>query len=292
MTEESMYLLGMARRFGSAFAALPGARAAMVTGSVALGESDRFSDIDMTVYYDTLPPDDALDAIRTSHRGSERLWVLGDRSEGGFIESYIVHGVHLQIVHITLDAWEQQMAVVLDECNPSTPLHKAMSGTLNCIPLYGEELIAQWKERIGRYPDGLARALVEKHLTFFPVWFLGRYLEPRDAVLWTYQSLVEAAQNILGVLAGLNRLYYATFQFKRMRKFIAAMQYAPPRLAERIEQLFAGDIPAAAIVLEGLVRDTVELVQQHMPGVDTAKAGQRLGKRQEKWTPVPGGEAG
>lgn len=286
MTEESTYLLGIARRLGNDFAALPGVCAVMVTGSVALGESDRYSDIDMTAYYHELPPEEHLHAIRLKNRGSERLWVLGDRNDDGFAESYIVDGVHVQVGHITLDAWEQQMAVVLEQFDPATPLHKALSGTLDCLPLYGYELIAQWKERAVLYPDGLARAVVEKHLAFFPLWYLEQYLEPRDAVLWTYQSLVEAAQNILGVLAGLNRVYYTTFQFKRMHKFVASLRRAPARLAERIEMLFAGDIHTAVLTLEELVRETVVLVQQHMPEVDTTKAVRRLGERQEQWTPV------
>lgn len=286
MTEESTYLLGIARRLGNNFAALPRVCAVMVTGSVALGESDRYSDIDMTAYYHELPPEEQLHVIRMKNRGSERLWVLGDRNDDGFAESYIVDGVPVQVGHITLDAWEQQMAVVLEQFDPATPLHKALSGTLDCLPLYGHELIAQWKERAAMYPDGLARAVVEKHLAFFPLWYLERYLEPRDAVLWTYQSLVEAAQNLLGVLAGLNRVYYTTFQFKRMRKFVASLRYVPAGLAERIEMLFAGNIHIAVLTLEELVRDTVALVQQYMPEVDTTKAVRRIGERQEQWTPV------
>jgi predicted nucleotidyltransferase len=286
MTRESVYLLSMARRLGESFAGLSGVRAVMVTGSVALGESDGYSDIDMTAYYTELPPEEDLHAVRVTHKGSERLWVLGDRDEGGFAESYIVDGVHVQIGHVTLDVWEQQMDVVLEQFDPATPLHKALSGTLDCLPLHGADLIDQWKERIARYPDGLARAVVEKHLAFFPLWYLEHYLEPRDAVLWTYQSLVEAAQNILGVLAGLNRVYYTTFQFKRMRKFVASLHCAPDRLAERLEKLFAGNIPVAIATLEELVRDTVALVETHMPEIDTTKATRRLGERQRKWMPV------
>lgn len=285
MTEESQYLLAMAQRLGSAIAALPTTKAVMVTGSVALGESDRYSDIDMTAYYDELPSEAELDAIRTAHGGSERLWVLGNRDEGGFAESYSIHDVHCQIGHVTLAVWEAQMALVLEQHDPTTPLHKAMSGTLDCIPLYGEELITEWKARIAQYPDALARSVVEKHLSFFPLWYLEDYLQPRDAVLWTYQSFVETAQNIVGVLAGLNKLYYSTFQFKRMRAFIAKMQRKPAMLAERIEQLFTADTITAAKIAEGLVRDVVQLVEEYMPDVDTAKAKHRIGKKHEQWEP-------
>ena len=48
---------------------------------------------------------------------------------------------------------------------------------------------------------------------------------------------------LIAVLAGLNRLYFTTFQFKRTQRFIDEMDIKPDRLAQRIEALFAG--PAA-----------------------------------------------
>ena len=48
MNQASQYLLALARRNARAYAAIPRAKAVMVTGSVAEGESDCYSDIDMT----------------------------------------------------------------------------------------------------------------------------------------------------------------------------------------------------------------------------------------------------
>ncbi|MEO8304873.1 MAG: hypothetical protein ABI724_12205, partial [Betaproteobacteria bacterium] len=64
MTEATRYLLRIARRIARGHAGIPGVRASMVTGSVAQGKSDFHSDVDMTVYYDDLPPDEILQAAR------------------------------------------------------------------------------------------------------------------------------------------------------------------------------------------------------------------------------------
>ena len=58
MTSESAYLIELARRNLQPYLALPHLRAAMITGSAALGLSDRYSDIDMMIYYDVLPDDE------------------------------------------------------------------------------------------------------------------------------------------------------------------------------------------------------------------------------------------
>jgi hypothetical protein len=80
----------------------------------------------------------------------------------------------------------------------------------------------------------------------------------------------------------LNRLYYSTFQFKRMGKFIAQMEVAPDNFAARLESLFLHDA-AVADRLEALVRETVDLVDLHMPQIDTSLAKQTLGWRQQPW---------
>ena len=47
--------------------------------------------------------------------------------------------------------------------------------------------------------------------------------------------LLEASFNLLGVLAALNRVYYARFELKRLRALVAKFEYAPPHLADRLE---------------------------------------------------------
>ena len=98
--------------------------------------------------------------------------------------------------------------------------------------------IERWKAKIRDYPDGLARAMVERRLQFFPVWYVQDALDARDATLWHFQIRTETAYNLLGILAGLNRLYFTTFQFKKMRRFVDEMPIKPERLADRLEELF------------------------------------------------------
>lgn len=92
----------------------------------------------------------------------------------------------------------------------------------------------------------------------------------RDARLFEVQSLLDGAFNVLGVLSGLNRIYFTNFQFKGIRQHVAAFEAAPSHLAERLESLFKLDPAAAAEELRHLVEETVSLVEERMPGVDTS----------------------
>ena len=283
MNNRTQYLLALAKRNVEAYIANPKTKAAMVAGSVAEGLCDEYSDCDMSIYYDELPSDEELQLARQRNQGSERLWVLGDRQEGGFAESYLVNGVECQFGHVTIAQWEKDISNILGGHDIQSPLVKALSGTLVGIPLYGEALIQRWQATVANYPDELAQKMVEHYLKFFAIWGMQEKFAKRDTTLWYYQILVESAQNLLGVLSGLNRLYYSTFQFKRMNRFIEQMEIAPENLAVRLERLFRQEPSVAVNQLEALVRETVELVEANLPQVDTSAAKQRLGWRQQPW---------
>lgn len=288
MTEQSDYLVALARRVVQPYTQLPTCQAAMVTGSAAKGLSDHYSDLDLTLYYgEELPSEDALASIRQQHGAAARKWLLGDRNEGGFAEAYDLYNIEVQIGHTTIANWEADMDKVLIELDCDSPLQKAMEGTLACQALYGEAYIQAWQTHLAAYPPALAEAMVRKHLAFFPMWGLEPHFRTRNATIWYYQTLVEAAQNIVGVLAGLNRLYFTTFQFKRMGRFLQQMAIAPPDLAVRVERLFQSEQQSALAELETLVAETVTLVETYMPTVDTTKAKRRLGWRQQPWQPQP-----
>ncbi|GAB4191598.1 MAG: hypothetical protein OHK0022_05420 [Roseiflexaceae bacterium] len=277
------YLTALAQRVTAPYMELPHTRAVLLTGSVSENVTDHFSDLDISVYYDELPSEEQLAAIRAGHGAPDRLWLLGDRADGGVIEAYLVEGVECQIVHTTVSAWEASIATVLERLEVESPLQKAMDGTLHGIALHGEPLIAGWQARLAAYPDALAEAMVRHYLRFFPLWYIRDRFLVRDALLWRCQAMAETGQHILGVLAGLNRQYFSTFQFKRMRRFIDQMSIRPPNLAERIELLLSPDVETAITTLEELVAEVATLVEQHMPQVDTAAVRVRLGKRQQPW---------
>lgn len=112
MNEAGTYLFGLARRTAAIYAANPLVRAIMVTGSIAEEQTDYYSDIDMTMYYTALPSEEDLATARARNQGSDRVWLLDSRDDGGFAEAYMLHGIECQIGHITIEAWERDMAVV------------------------------------------------------------------------------------------------------------------------------------------------------------------------------------
>lgn len=287
--EASRFLLALARRNARLYAGHSATRAIIVTGSSAEGVSDFYSDLDMIIYYDTLPSQEELLASYRRNQGQERM-LLGEPSEEGTLETYQVHGVECQFVHTTVANWERDMATVLEQLDVTSPLQKAFGGLLEAVPLYGEPLIRDWQAKLKAYPDTLAEAMVNHYLTFFPLWGLQERLAVRDATIWVHEMLVDIAQHLLGTLAGLNRCYYSPFQFKRLHRFAAQLELAPARFADRLDAIFSMDMVSAAGQAEELVRETVTLVEQHMPQIDTSRVRRRLDWRESSWQPLPENE--
>lgn len=282
MSEASRSLLALASHISQAYAAHPNTRAIIVTGSAAEGVSDFYSDLDMILYYDALPSEEALLAASQRNEGQDRR-LFGQDDDGERLEFYQVDGVECQFAHTTIAAWERGMATVMQQLDVTTPIQKALAGILKAQPLYGEPLVRQWQAQLADYPDALARAMVEHYLAVFPLWGLQEYLASRDATIWVYEMLVETANHLLGVLAGLNRQYYSSFQLKRLHRFVAQLDITPPQFADRLEALFHTDLTSSAAQTEKLVDETVALVEEHMPQVDTSRNRSRLGWRYLAW---------
>lgn len=286
MNDVDHYLIARAGRLAAAYVEETGPRAVLLTGSAAEGGADHLSDLDLIVYHDRLPGDEPVAAARSKIVGWQPR-PSPPRSSDALIELFDWQGIECQLLHTTVAEWERQMATVLDEHSTTSLAQKALDGLLGGVALHGGDLIYLWQARAADYPDPLARAMVEQYLTFFPLWQVHERLATRDAMLWEHQILVEASQNILGVLAGVNRLYYSTFQFKRLRRFVGRMRHAPERLADRLAGLFTLARADAAAELERLVSETVALVETHLSEIDTRQVRASLGRRQRPWL-LPG----
>jgi hypothetical protein len=244
-----------------------GPAAALLTGSVSTGEADEYSDLDLILYFDgAIPDDEAIDAVRDAAGGGEAM-PIGPRLENAHAIQFPVDGVQVQLAHETLASVEADIAKVVDELEVDTPAQKALEGLHSGLALHGAETIERLRQR-AVYSDEVQRAMVQTFWRFYPLWYVADQLERRDALVWRYEVMAQSAYNVLGVLAGLNRVWFTTFQLKRMGKLVDSFELAPPELRERLEALFDPDAKTAVAELERLVGETRELARERFPDLD------------------------
>jgi hypothetical protein len=121
----------------------------MITGSAAEGISDHYSDLDMTVYYSgELPGEETLAQIREANGAQERAWFMGKprgRQHRRGVRARRRAGANRALRRSKRGKTTSPSARAM---NADTPLHKAMSGTLDCVAVHGDEYIARWKAKI------------------------------------------------------------------------------------------------------------------------------------------------
>jgi predicted nucleotidyltransferase len=255
-------------------------RSVLLTGSTATGEADFYSDLDLIVYCGELPTEERIDAVIERLGGDDRKLIY-PRTEDEHGEAFELGRLQCQLAFVTVRCADAEVERVLAGEELESPLQKAVEGILDGIPLHGPELIEHWRERASDYPDSLRRAMIERHWRFFPLWYVDRQVAERDALLWRQEILVNAAFDLLAVLAALNRLYFTRFQLKRMRKLVGRMRLTPPDLADRLERLVA-DAEGAVHELERLVAETQALVVAELPDLEL-RLRQPVGARREPW---------
>jgi Nucleotidyltransferase domain len=258
-------------------------RAALLVGSAACGDADPFSDLDLIAYVDELPDQSLLTEIRESVGGTAPFAREG--TEHFRSEEFDLDGIRTELSFLTVARVESHLERVLTSIDEfDSPLQKVLSGLLDGLPLYGEDLVEKWRTRVREYPDALRSKMIERHWKFEPLWYFDEAIARRDAELWRLDILLDAAFDLLAVLAALNRLYFARFELKRTRAFVARMAVAPPRLVDRLEALVRLEPSAAAAELERLVEETRELVLRDLPGLDLQMRFPP-GTRQRPWSP-------
>jgi predicted nucleotidyltransferase len=258
-------------------------RAALLAGSAAQGNADRFSDIDLLFYVDEVPTNEAIAEVREAVGGIEPL-KRHEPSDSWNGEEFRLDGVRTEISFMTVERIEWEVARLLDQLDDiASPRQKILSGLAEGLPLYGEPLIEEWQKRLRDYPELFRREMIRRHWNFFPLWYYGEAMAHRDSELWRLDVLLEGAFNLLGVLAGLNRLYFARFELKRTRDFVAKMELAPPLLADRIETLFRLAPQEAAESFGSLIEETRQLVGRELPDLELPLPFPP-GTRQQPWS--------
>jgi predicted nucleotidyltransferase len=271
MNEASLWRLAMARRMAPIYATDPKVRAVIVGGSVARGCADRYSDVEMGIFWDEPPSAAELCAAMERLRGTE--WELDpyNADEDVWYEEYGVDGLKLDLRHMTVARMGEVLAAVVDGGDLSEERQQIIAAVQDGVALHGTLLIEKWQARATVYPGSLARAMVRKYLSLPPWWSVPMLAERGDLPL-VYGAFKEATGGIFGGLLGLNRIYHPGLKW--IDRTLAALQLAPPDLVARLKQVFRVEPLAGARQMQQLVEETYTLVEQQMPDAGITEARQ------------------
>ncbi|MEV4265252.1 nucleotidyltransferase domain-containing protein [Kribbella sp. NPDC049584] len=253
------------------FAAADGVDAVIVSGSTARGDADRWSDVEVGVFWARRPSlaervavADVAGAadIRTVNEGTppwyDHIYLGAPRSDGLMVE----------VVHTTTPAVENMLDDVLISHRPDGPSLDAIKGIVDGRDVRGPraELVAGWQGRVQPYPRELALAVVRRDGNIEQFW-RWQMLAYRHNPLLLAREFLRITSQLLTVLHALNGKYCGhPSAFKRLDNL--GLSLAPPSLTARIRGVFNRPPPEGAQLLHDLVEETYDLIELHLPEVD------------------------
>jgi len=279
MNEASAGRLALAHQLAPYYRANPKVAAMAVEGSVARGYADRFSDIDLAIFWALAPTEKERRDIIKQAKGRHVQLVPYNRDEACWSDTYDVDGVIIDVRHLGVEATERILAEVLEGYDPSLAKQQHLAALLSALPLSDPSVLTRWQEKAKVYPRTLAVAMVRAHLLFRPAWEQEQLAERGD-LLALYESFCTVEKHVLLVLMGLNRIYYPGWQW--VDRLMEQMRIAPLNLAPRFKQVFgivSIDPLAGVYQLHDLIEETFRLVETQLSELDTAQARARFQER-------------
>ncbi|HMB21415.1 MAG TPA: nucleotidyltransferase domain-containing protein [Anaerolineales bacterium] len=262
--------IDFARQLANSILAFDGIQAIVIAGSVARGYADAYSDIEIPIFWETLPDDATRHAI-VSALHAEFLYAYdGPACE----DQLLIDGLQVDLWHVTVAHQEATMDAVLRGHNLEFGGLNALDTIRFCIPLYGDEIVQIWKRRAQEYPDELAEKIVQEHLGSFSISSLF-ILAQRENPTGFYAQLSFLQQEIFLVLLALNRKYFPTFKW--LYPVLESMQVKPEDMDRRFRQAYKVSYAEATANTKLLLEETLHLVEGQFPQLDTATVHRRLG---------------
>lgn len=246
-----------------AYAGTAGVDAVMLSGSTARGDSDRWSDVEVGVFWGRRPTVEERTAIAADIR------VVNDADPPWYDHIFLGPGrLMIEVVHTLTDVFEQTLDTVIGSGQPDPAGLDAIKGLMDGRPVAGADLITNWQTRAATYPRELALAVVRRDGAIEQFWRWEMHLD-RDNPLLIAREFMRVASQMLNVLHAMNGRYCGhPSAFKRLDSVERELTIAPNNLATRLRSVFHLPTEDGAEELRCLVEETYDLVEFHLPEVD------------------------
>ena len=257
----------------------------MVAGSVGRNCADRFSDIEVDVYYSE-PPTEAERVAAVKGCGGALVSLDQDKDE--WEEQMTFGGFPAASSTFLVKTMDRYLAQVVDRCEVAPLAQVRIFSLQHAVPIKGMDQVERWRDKASQYPRGLVLSMLKDNLPFQGFWDSEEVLAVRNDTLALYDIFVRIGRQILGALLGLNRIYMPVPDYlKRMDETIGYMSIKPRDLSARLRKAFRIQPEAAVRDLKEIISEVLTLVDRHESGFDTTSYRDNFSKGRVGWDCPP-----
>lgn len=274
LNQATKWRIELAKKLSEVYAEHTDIRMIVLGGSPSRNLSDRYSDLDIVVYWEKVDTE-WLEKIPMKSLGLDRVFLRKSEDSDTCLESYYLDTLKADFGHTTVREWNTWTSKVIDEYATEQGLLGSVRGFLDSIPLHGEKRVQEWKSRLASYPEELANKIVKENLRFFVKDCLLNQGYKRGDLLFFYDGLCLMFKRILNILGGLNRVYLSTEEPRWISYELEHMDIKPADTWNRMKQALLSPGEEAISILEELIEETFKLVDQHMPDITISEIRRR-----------------
>jgi hypothetical protein len=226
-------------------------KAVIVTGSVARGVADRYSDVEMRFLVDALQPITVYQDWLRSAGGLVEPEENAEHMSGTHTKSWH-DGVFVETLWQPWSALDATLgAVLLAETHDHWMLTEAWR-LADAMPVRAHGRLTVWQERLKEYPDALRNRLITQSASIWtaPAWWPSSVvtiwpLAERDARLALAQRLTGYLERGLRILFALNRCWEPDYKWLASERRRLAIK--PGELMSRVNSVFALESPRESV---------------------------------------------
>ncbi|MCU0606804.1 MAG: hypothetical protein MUF78_05165 [Candidatus Edwardsbacteria bacterium] len=272
-TAASLWRRELARELVRSYARRPGVEMVLLGGSPARGWADRYSDLDIALYWRKL--DASWIRSRPLERAGAKFVTLLDMPEHrAMLEIYTLGGLIVELGHATTASLRREIAGVTKQHRADPAAINSLGGFLDALPLHGQERYRAIVSGLPPYPDALARKVVERNAAFFWKGCLRHQGLSRGESVFVCDGICAMIKRLVAILAALNRLYFWPGEPRWIDRWAVRMKIYPQDLWPRLRRMMEGDRARALADLEVLIAEVLALVKKHMPEADLSRVRQ------------------
>ncbi|HET8660413.1 MAG TPA: hypothetical protein VFM55_15605 [Micromonosporaceae bacterium] len=266
--------LAAARRIAAGYAADPAVAAVLCGGSTGRGHADRWSDLELGVFWAAPPAPEQREQVVARLAGQDLRQFGYDPGERSRFDEWWYagpagSGLLVEVAHLTTADAHALLDALLGGPDPRPYLLSFAAALAYGHPLHGS--VTPWAGRVASYPRPLAVAVVRRHGQLDHFWRWQMYADRGDPHgLRTHFAAVSTA--LTHLVCALNGRWWPGPKWPGWT--LADLAVCPPRLRERLSEADALAPADAAHLLASLVEDAYDLVDGHLPeaGADRLRA--------------------
>lgn len=250
---------------------------ALIGGSVAKGWADDYSDIEIGLFYTSLPSlSDRQEMVKRT-AGTDATFSKPD-GNGLITDYFYVDGLQVDLWHCS-----EEVIDGFIRCIDTAPLTNAIQETLwviqNGMVLKTSSQLIQWRNDL-HFPLKKRQEVVALHLAAITSPDLKLYAHRQDLPI--YYGLISGIQKRMGLLLfALNGMF--SVDYKSLEQSLKGLPIQPENCWQRFEAIYKAPFLEGAEMMESLIADTVTLVKHHMPEVSIEKKHAFDGYRRRRW---------